>query len=509
MVGIFLVSKILSFGLDGADGYIVTAECFLSGGLPSFDVVGLPDASVRESRDRVRASIKNLKAEFPKSKITINLAPAGTKKEGPIYDLPILLGMLVASGQIPEISADCAFLGELSLGGELRAARGVLSMAIAAKAAGVKRLFVPFENAREASLAGEDLEVYGVKTAADLVSYFKKELSLSREPVWTPAPTTRKTLDFSDVKGQENVKRALEIAAAGGHNVLMLGPPGSGKSMLSERIPSILPDMTHEEALRTTGLHSIRGLVSSENPLLTERPFRAPHHTATTVSLSGGGSSLLPGELSLSHNGVLFLDELPEFHRDTLEILRQPMETGNITISRASGSVTYPANFMLVCAMNPCKCGWRGFETEAHECTCSPLSVKNYMGKISGPLLDRIDSHGSVPAGTDSDRSDTTTGASSAAIRERVEKARRRAYARGVSCNAELSAKKLHEIIQLEKDAEALLKSAFETLGLTGRSYDKILRLALTISDLAGDETVCAHHIAEAIQYRSLDRPDD
>lgn len=508
-MGILLVSKILSFGLDGADGYIVTAECFLSGGLPSFDVVGLPDASVRESRDRVRASIKNLKAEFPKNKITINLAPAGTRKEGPIYDLPILLGMLVASGQIPEISSDCAFLGELSLSGELRAARGVLSMAIAAKKNGIKRLFVPSENAKEASLAGEDLEVYGIKTAAELVGYFKNEATLSREPVWKPAPASRKVLDFSDVKGQENVKRALEIAAAGGHNVIMLGPPGSGKSMLSERLPSILPDMTHEEALCTTGLHSIRGLVSNDNPLLCERPFRAPHHTASTVSLSGGGSALLPGELSLSHNGVLFLDELPEFHRDTLEILRQPMETGQITISRASGSVTYPANFMLVCAMNPCKCGWRGFESDAHECTCSPLSVKNYMGKISGPLLDRIDIHVSVPAVTYKDMSDTKTGECSRDIRKRVEKARERAYARGVSCNAELPAKKLHELIRLEEEAAALLKSAFEALGLTGRSYDKILRLALTISDLAGEDTVKAAHIAEAIQYRSLDRPDD
>ena len=508
-MGIFLVSKILSFGLDGADGYIVTAECFLSGGLPSFDVVGLPDASVRESRDRVRASIKNLKAEFPKSKITINLAPAGTRKEGPIYDLPILLGMLVASGQIPEISSDCAFLGELSLGGELRAARGVLSMAIAAKKNGVKKLFVPFENAKEASLAGDDLEVYGVKTAAELVSYFKNETPLSREPVWSPAPSLRKHLDFSDVKGQENVKRALEIAAAGGHNVIMLGPPGSGKSMLSERLPSILPDMTHEEALRTTGLHSIRGLVSHENPLLCERPFRAPHHTASTVSLSGGGAALLPGELSLAHNGVLFLDELPEFHRDTLEILRQPMETGEITISRASGSVTYPARFMLICAMNPCKCGWRGFENDAHECTCSPLSVKNYMGKISGPLLDRIDIHVSVPAVTYNDMSNTEVGESSNEIRKRVEKAREKAYLRGVSCNAELSSRRLHELINLEADAESLLKSAFETLGLTGRSYDKILRLALTISDLAGDDSVRATHIAEAIQYRSLDRPND
>ena len=439
-----MVSKICSFGLDGADGYIVTAECFLSGGLPSFDVVGLPDAAVRESRDRVRASIKNLDADFPKNKITINLAPAGTKKEGPIYDLPILLGMLVASKQLPEIPAEYSFLGELSLNGELRPARGVLSMAIAAKNSGIKKLFVPDSNAKEASLAGEELEVYGIKTASELIAHLKGDVKLSREPVWSPEPDSRAFLDFSDVKGQENVKRALEIAAAGGHNVLMIGPPGSGKSMLAERIPSILPDMTHEEALRTTGLHSIRGLVSNENPLLTQRPFRAPHHTSSAVALSGGGTSLLPGELSLSHNGVLFLDELPEFRRDSLEILRQPMETGEIALSRASGTVTYPARFMLVCAMNPCKCGWRGYEGEAHRCTCTELSVKSYMGKISGPLLDRIDIHISVPSVTYSDMSNTQKGESSAEIRLRVEKARERARARGVFSNAELSPKALH-----------------------------------------------------------------
>ncbi len=504
-----MVSKILSFGLDGADGYIVTVECFLSGGLPSFDVVGLPDAAVKESRDRVRASIKNLDADFPKNKITINLAPAGTKKEGPVYDLPILLGILVASKQLPEIPKSCGFIGELSLNGELRPARGVLSMAIAAKENGLKHLFVPFENAKEASLAGEELSVYGVKSIQQLVRYFKKEESLYREPVWKPAKTNRNHLDFSDVKGQENVKRALEIAAAGGHNLLMIGPPGSGKSMLAERIPSILPDMTHEESLKTTGLHSIRGLVSNEQPLVVDRPFRAPHHSATPAALSGGGASLLPGELSLSHNGILFLDELPEFRRDSLEILRQPMETGKIVLSRAAGSVTYPSQFMLVCAMNPCKCGWRGYETPAHECTCSDLSVKNYIGKISGPLLDRIDIHVSVPNVTYDDMSKVEPGESSEEIRKRVNAARARAQTRGVLCNAQISPSELHKIIKLDGDAATLLKSAFDALGLTGRSYDKILRLALTIADLAESDVILSSHIAEAIQYRSLDRSND
>ncbi len=507
-----MVSNIRTFGLHGASGYVVTVECFLSGGLPSFEVVGLPDAAVRESRDRVRATAKNLGTDFPKNRITINLAPAGTKKEGPIYDLPVLLSILVASGQIPKIGSDSAFIGELSLEGGLRAANGVLSMAIAAKNAGVRRLFVPAENAREASLAGSELEVYGASCARDIIAHLKGEIALSREPVWTPSAESSTAPDFSDVRGQNNVKRALEIAAAGGHNILMIGPPGSGKSMLAERLPSILPDMTREESLHTTELHSLVGLVSSENPLITSRPFRAPHHTTSAVGLSGGGSNPRPGEITLAHNGVLFLDELPEFSRDALEILRQPLEVGSITISRVAGTTTYPASFMLVCAMNPCKCGWFGHETK-NVCTCTPQSVKNYRGKVSGPLLDRIDIHVTVPAVSYDDMSASEKGESSAEIRKRVNRARSRALKRlsgtGISCNANMTPSQVHELCRLDEASKALLRRAFDSLGLTGRSYDKILRLALTIADMAESDTILPEHIAEAIQYRTLDRDGD
>jgi len=501
-----MVVTVRSLGLSGVSGYEVSAECFLSGGLPAFDVVGLPDAAVREARERVRAAVKNCGAKFPVSRITINLAPAGQKKAGTVYDLPILVGILAASGDLPPLPGDAAFLGELSLTGALRGVSGVLPMALAARTAGVRQLFVPAENAAEATLAG-GLTVYGVPDVRSLAAHLRGELPLVPASAWTPEKDETPLPDFRDVMGQENVKRALEIAAAGGHNLLMIGSPGAGKSMLAKRLPSILPDMSRAEALEVSGIWSVAGLTDPSHPLLTRRPFRAPHHTATAAALTGGGPALRPGEISLAHNGILFLDELPEFRRDVLEAMRQPLEEGAVTVARAGGTLHLPARFQLVCAMNPCRCGWRGHPSG--KCTCSDRDAEKYAEKISGPLLDRIDLHVNVPSVEYEAMRRSTVPESSAEIKARVETARAVQRARfgegGPSCNAHMSPAQIGEFCRLDSRGEALMQAAFARMGLTARSHDRILRVARTIADLDGAAHIGPEHLAEAIQYRNTE----
>ena len=501
-----MVVTVRSLGLTGLSGYEVSAECFLSGGLPAFDIVGLPDAAVREARERVRAAVKNCGCKFPVSRITVNLAPAGRKKEGTVYDLPIFVGLLAASAEIPPLPADAAFIGELSLTGTLRGVNGVLPMALAARQAGIRQLFVPAENAAEATLAG-GLTVFGVPDVKALTAHLRGEAPLAPAPAWTPEETSVDLPDLQDVMGQENVRRALEVAAAGGHNMLMIGSPGAGKSMLAKRLPSILPDMTPEESLESSAIWSVAGLLDRENPLLTRRPFRSPHHTASAAALAGGGPALRPGEISFAHNGVLFLDELPEFHRDVLEAMRQPLEDGTVTVARAGGTLHMPARFQLVCAMNPCRCGWRGHPSG--KCRCSDREVERYVEKISGPLLDRIDLHIYVPSVEYDALRRKAQPESSAEVKARVEAAReiqrKRFAGREVACNALMSASMIVEFCPLDAACDKLMRTAFERMGLTARSHDRILRVARTIADLEGAENIQAHHLAEAIQYRNTD----